>query len=119
MPLGVRTGKVCRSGDEAALRALIADYAELEKRLKIFYRHFSAQWERECRGNGFEHHDVRLGGLMQRVRDCRAMLSEVLSGKTERIAEAGEDILPFADNADGAPVLYTDCLHTGLIKPVL
>ena len=119
MPLGVRTRKVCRSGDEAALRALIADYAELEKRLKIFYRHFSAQWERECRGNGFEHHDVRLGGLMQRVRHCRAMLSDVLSGKTERIAELGEDILPFADNADGAPVLYTDWLHTALIKPLL
>ena len=102
--------EVCKSGDEAALRALIADYAELEKRLKIFYRHFSVQWERECRGNGFEHHDVRLGGLIQRVRHCRAMLSDVLSGKTERIAELGEDILRIQDlTIDGASLDYAVC----------
>ena len=102
-----------------ALAALVADYGELEKRLKAFYRLFLAQRERECKPQGFEKQDIRLGGLMQRVSHCRRVLSEYLACRRDRIEELEEHILPFADGQDGAPVCFNDWLHTAQIKPLM
>ena len=104
---------------QAAIAALVADYGELEKRLKAFYCLFLVQRERECKPQGFEKQDIRLGGLMQRVAHCRRILSEYLAGRRDRIEELEEHILPFADGQDGAPVCFNDWLHTAQIKPMM
>ena len=117
--IGVKTRRAYTEKDRAALEALLADYKELEKRLRVFYRAFSAQWERECKPNGFEKHDIRLGGLMRRVSHCRALLAEYLAGKRKTISELEEEILPFAGGEDGAPVLFNSWLQTALIKPTM
>lgn len=117
--LGVRTRRAYGADDRAALTALVADYKELEKRLKIFYRLFLAQRERECKPNGFEKQDIRLGGLMQRVAHCRNVLSQYLAGRRKAIPELEEAILPFADGKDGAPVRFNDWLYTSQIKPLM
>lgn len=117
--LGVRTRKAYRADDRGALAALVADYGELEKRLKAFYCLFLVQRERECKPQGFEKQDIRLGGLMQRVAHCRRILSEYLAGRRDRIEELEEHILPFADGQDGAPVCFNDWLHTAQIKPMM
>ena len=117
--LGVRTRKAYRADDRGALAALVADYGELEKRLKAFYRLFLAQRERECKPQGVEKQDIRLGGLMQRVAHCRRILSEYLACRRDRIEELEEHILPFAGGQDGAPVCFNDWLHTAQIKPLM
>ncbi len=118
--LGVRVRRAYREGDRAALEETAARFGELEKRLKKFYRLFSVQWERECKPNGFEKHDIRLGGLMQRVAHCRRVLSEYLAGKRGAIPELEEEILPFEafyGKLEGRPILFNDWLHTAMIKP--
>ena len=116
--LGVRTRAVYRKKDCAALKELLRDYKELEKRLKVFYRLFLTQWEKECKPNGFEKHDIRLGGLMQRIRHCHNILSEYLVGKREGISELEEDILPFNKEDDKA-ILFNNWLYTTQIKPIM
>lgn len=117
--LGVRTRKAYKANDRAALAALVADYKELEKRLNAFYRLFLAQREKECKPNGFEKQDIRLGGLMRRVAHCRAVLSEYIAGKRKSIPELDENILPFAGGEDGGHILFNQWVYTSMIKPMM
>ena len=117
LTLGLRTREVYRTGDRAALDALISDYRTTETRVRAFYRAFRAQWDRECRENGFENHDIRLGGLVCRLRHCRTLLEEYRDGKRTRIPALEEDILPFGDAKDGQPVVYNDWLYLSIVKP--
>ena len=117
--LGARTRRAYKAGDRAALEQVLCAYRTLEKRLKVFYRLFLAQRERECKPYGAEKQDIRLGGLMQRVAHCRAVLAGYLAGKRKTIEELEEEILPFAQRADGEAVLFNDWLHTALIKPTM
>ena len=117
--LGVRTRKAYRANDCGVLATLVADYKELEKRLNAFYRLFLAQREKECKPNGFEKQDIRLGGLMRRVAHCRAVLSEYIAGRRKSIPELDENILPFAGVKGGTPVRFNDWLYMAQIKPIM
>lgn len=97
--LGVKTRKAYLSGDKDALRNLAVNaYAKAEKEINIFYNSFRALWEKECKPVGFEVQDVRLGGLMLRIKNCRRRIIEYLEGKTESIPELEETILPLSGN---------------------
>ena len=116
--LGVRTRELYRKGDKEALSALIGEYRELEGRLAKFYAAFRAQWDTESRQNGFETHDIRIGGLLQRVRHCREMLTAYCAGRTGSIPALEEEILlPFAGSGDGESVLYNYWLYTAIVYP--
>ena len=117
--LGVRTRSAYQADDRGALAALVADYKELEKRLKAFYRLFLAQREKECKPYGFEKQDIRLGGLTRRVAHCRSVLSEYLAGKREKIGELEEHILPFAGGQDGKALCFNRWQDTAQIKPLM
>lgn len=57
-----------------------------------FYEKFRTQWVRECKQNGFEKHDIRIGGLLLRIRDCYRILQDYCDGKIAGIAALEEDI---------------------------
>lgn len=92
--IGVRTRKVYRSGDKAALEALIADYSKLLELLEAFYRAHKTQWFIENKPHGFDVQDIRIGGLKQRLVSCRERLEQLLAGEISVIEELEEDILP-------------------------
>ncbi len=95
--LGVRTHRAYHAKDKKALSALLKDYAEVEKRIGVFHTAFQTLWEKENKPQGWEVHDMRLGGLMRRVKTCRERLQKYLKGKIENIAELEEEILPYGD----------------------
>lgn len=115
--LGLRTREIYRNGNGEELAQLIEDYRELERRIDTLYKYFRAQWDKECRENGFEYHDIRFGGLTRRIRHCREMLSEYAAGKRKAIPALDEDILPFENRKDGESALYNDWMYTAIIKP--
>lgn len=98
--LGIHTREIYSLGDPKALRSLIGDYHELETRLERFYMAFQHQWFRENKPHGFDVHDIRLGGLMRRVKSCRLRLEQYEAGKIDRIEELEDKIieLPFSLN---------------------
>ena len=98
--LGVRTRKAYRAGNRDDIKKIIADYRETINRVKIFHEAFSALWMRENKPYGFEVHDIRLGGLMQRLSSCAERLELYASGKIEKIEELEEDILPYKKDED-------------------
>lgn len=49
---------------------------------------------------GFEVQDVRLGGLMRRVRHCREMLEKYAAGECSRIEELEQPLLDLKGNGE-------------------
>ena len=96
--LAERTRALYAAGDKNALRTLAEnEYTEFLARLERFYAAFRKQWYAVNKTYGFEIQDIRLGGLMQRVKSCRERLLEYASGEIDEIAELCESVLPYPD----------------------
>jgi len=96
--LAERTRALYSADDKAGLRALAEnEYTELLVRLEKFHASFRKQWYTANKTYGFEIHDIRLGGLMQRVKSCRERLLEYANGEIAEIAELYEEVLPYED----------------------
>ena len=93
--LGVRTHEIYRSGDKGAIHVLICDYEETEKRLEQFYQSFRRQWLIENKAFGFEIQDIRLGGLLHRIKHCRERLQAFYDGDIRKIEELEQEQLDF------------------------
>ncbi len=95
--LGLRTRTAYKSGDRKALEGIVAnDYPRLMERLDAFYNAFEYAWRAERKAFGFEVQDIRLGGLIQRVKHCKKTLEMYLDGKMEKVDELEEEMLdPF------------------------
>ena len=89
--IGVKTRSCYKQGDKEGLKRLADhEYKQLVLRLNTFYRAFEHAWHTEKKQSGFEVHDARLGGLIQRVKHCRKMLLDYCSGKLEHISQLEE-----------------------------
>ena len=93
--LGVRTRAAYKSGDRETLAAVAEDYAATIKAVEDFEKTFRTLWMTENNPNGIEVSDIRLGGLMLRLKNCRDRLLAYLDGTEAKIAELEEDILPY------------------------
>ena len=93
--LGVRVREAYQVRDEQALRAVVVDMKKAEKATKAFYEAFRDLWHKENKPNGFEIQDMRLGGLMQRMKHCRERLENYLAGKEECLPELEIELLDF------------------------
>ncbi len=98
--LGLRTREAYRMKEPNVLEAVIEQYRLLEQKLEAFYEIFLFQWERENKEHGFDVQDIRLGGLMRRVRHCRRMLEDYLAGNTGQIEELEDTLLDFEGNGE-------------------
>lgn len=98
--IGIRTRKLYRAHDKRGLKRLAQkDYRTLLRRLEEFYGAFYRAWHCEKKQNGFEVHDIRLGGLIRRVENCRNLLLQYAAGKIDRIEQLEEDILDVGGGA--------------------
>ncbi len=111
--LGIRTRKAYRAGDKVALQKLTDEYTICVERLKTFYNRFKALWYTENKGFGFEIHDARLGGLMQRLTGCRERLLAYASGKIEQIEELEADVLLYSNSIQDNT--YTSIISTATL----
>ncbi len=98
--LGDRTRKAYDARDTAALEQLTADYDETIRRLEVFYQSFRRQWFLENKPQGFEVHDIRLGGLIQRLKSCRSRIRDLLDGRIDRIEALDEKRLDYLNGSE-------------------
>ena len=93
--LGIRTRELYEKGDKEGLRALAeGDYTLFCEKWEAFYTAFRYQWETVNKTYGFEMQDMRLGGLLVRVKNCKRRLLDFADGKLDGIAELEESVLP-------------------------
>jgi hypothetical protein len=93
--LGVRTRAVYKAGDKQEMETLIADYVRTEQALEAFVPIFRKLWFAENKPHGFDVQELRLGGLMLRLRSTRERLSSYLAGEIDSIPELEEELLPY------------------------
>lgn len=96
--LGQITRNAYHSGNKEALEALLEVYDELLERLEIFYQSHRSRWMKENKAQGFDIQDIRLGGLIRRVKDCRQTIEDYVNGRIAQIEELEEPLLDFHGN---------------------
>ena len=87
------SGNSYRANANTALREVTKDYGVALEKLQYFYDKFSALWYKENKPHGFDVQDIRLGGLMQRLKACQNRLNAYLGGSLEKIEELDEKLL--------------------------
>lgn len=93
--MGNRLYHAYQSRDTETLRQIAnvdipATLAELDTLIALF----RTQWLRENKSFGWIVHDIRLGGLSQRLRSTQLLLNDYLDGKAEKIEELEYAPLP-------------------------
>jgi len=91
--IGIRTREAYLAKDMDSLKAICEQYGEMLKRADEFYYAFKTQWLKENKPNGFEVQDIRLGGLMMRIRNCKERLEDYINGVVDAIPELDEETL--------------------------
>lgn len=94
--LGNLTRERYHQKDYEALQQLIHDrYEPLIEALEIFYHHHQQRWMKDNKPHGFDVQDLRLGGLIQRVKHQKDMIESYVNHDIDIIEELEEDVLPF------------------------
>lgn len=103
--IGVRLKSAYDAGDKAAMRLIAEEeLPEIECRLAVFHAAFKKQWYAENKRGGFDVQDIRLGGVMARVRSAAEIVQQYLDGEIDRIEELEQERLPFfGEENDGKP----------------
>ena len=89
--VGVNAQNAYKAGDRDAL-AKIADEVlpELLVRMAAFHKSVYTQWMTECKVNGYEVLDLRIGGLESRTRTAIDRIHWYLSGEMDSLPELEE-----------------------------
>ena len=95
--LSRRTRKAYNDNNNDELKAILWDYTDLTARLTLFHERFNVLWEKENKPFGWEIHDARIGGLIQRTKTCKARLEKYIEGKIEKIEELEKQALPLTE----------------------
>lgn len=97
--IGINLRKAYLNKDKAELKNIQAYILkELIRRLDDFHNSYRKLWYRECKGQGFEVIDIRLGGIKARLDSTSYRLEEYLTGNIHSIEELEEKILYFLNN---------------------
>ena len=95
--LSMRTRKAYLQKDNVCLEKVLKDYDKLQVLLEIFHEKFYALWEKENKSFGWELHDVRIGGLIRRIKTCKEKIKKYLIGEIIEIEELEAEPLPLTD----------------------
>ncbi len=100
--LGKNLRRAYQEKDTATLNALYEDIKDAEGKLDKFVEAFMKRWYIENKPQGGEVHEIRFGGLKERLRSCRNRLGMYLAGEIEEIPELAEELLVEENN--GSPL---------------
>ncbi len=105
--LGLRTRKAYETNDKVALKSLIADYEKTTELLEAFYSAYEKQWMWENKPQGFDVQDIRIGGLIRRIKHCKNRLLQYINGEISSIEELEEPLLDVQCRKDDtSPLCY-------------
>lgn len=104
---GVRLRAAYEKRDLPRLFKLAEEMESMEQKIKDFAKAFASAWEKEKKPHGFETHDLRIGGLLQRTQRCKERLLAFANGTLPSIPELEETLLdPECNPNAGARNVY-------------
>ena len=91
--IGIRIREAYLKKDMAALKEIVNDCDILLQKLKLFHAAHQNRWFLENKPHGFDVQDIRLGGIIQRIKSCRNRLAQFADGESDCILELEEPML--------------------------
>lgn len=88
--IGVKTRAAYALKDKEEFKLLLSEYMELYQRLEKFYALFQHLWYMENKGIGFEVMDIRLGGLLARIKHAHRLIHAYVDGEICSVDELEE-----------------------------
>ena len=101
--LGYRTRKYYETKDLEKLGALLSVYDKVVSYGEDFLGKFERLWFTDNKPNGFEVQQLRLGGMIQRVKGCRTRLQAYVLGEVDCLEELDEKLVPMQETENGLP----------------
>ncbi len=102
---GVRLKRAYDARDCAALTAFMAECDVILERLHALRDCHYGVWMQYNKPHGWELHDIRYGGLIQRFDTVKRRLADYLAGRTPRLEELEEERLRlYGEDGDGDPI---------------
>ena len=92
---GVRLTKCYLKREKSLLTPFIAECDLLVLKIEDFYQKFKTLWYKENKPFGFEVHTLQIGGLIQRIKDCKMRILDYISENIDCIEELEQERLPF------------------------
>lgn len=92
-------------------KVTLPELSDLAVRFMDDYR---VQWELENKVFGLDVFDLRMGGMLQRIRTAIHRINSYVEGKVEQIAELEEELLTFDGlvDDDGPRAISANLWHT-------
>lgn len=91
--LGVEIREAYDKKDMDKIKELIAKCELTAEKVTEFYEAYRALWLYEKKPHGFHHVDIKVGGLIYRILDCKRRLEDFANGKVSNIEELDEPML--------------------------
>lgn len=91
--LGIRTRETYLQNNRDEIKNIIEDYAETLQRLEVFYETYRERWYLENKPHGFDVMDLRLGGVIRRMQNCKDRLEKYVNEEIQNIPELEEPVL--------------------------
>ena len=91
--LGIKTRKAYNEKSIEALKEVSQEYSAVLNKLEAFHKSFEKCWFLENKPFGFDVQDMRLGGLMQRIKSCQNRLFKFINGEIQNIPELEEQLI--------------------------
>ena len=91
--LGCETRRLYALKDKEGLIKLLAKYDNVASGIDDLLEKFEKLWFDTNKPNGFETHELRLGGLKTRIIGCRKRLCKYINGELDAIGELEESLV--------------------------
>lgn len=105
---GLRVRDAYRNGDHKRLRCLAEELPLMQKLTEDFLAAFEERWLTENKIFGLDVIQLRVGGLLMRMRFAQRRLADFCDGRIEKLEELEDEALPYRREVDLAPPAWRD-----------
>lgn len=91
--LGNKIRNAYLNNDKEKLNKIVTDCNVLIEKLIEFHVAYQKAWFAENKPHGFDVFDIRLGGLIQRIKSCKTRLNQFVCGEINEIPELEEPVM--------------------------
>lgn len=113
--LSIRTRAAYLNGDRKGLANISKELPIIIEKLDAFIEKFRRQWYFENKTFGFSNHELRLGGLRERLISLKARLDGYLDGRYQKIEELEQPVLSFTGRKEPEYINYQSWLLTSTV----
>ena len=113
--LGYRSKTAYHNGDMQELKKLASEYEQLVPLLEEFLDAFRNMWVLENKPHGFDVQDIRIGGVIQRIKSCGKRLKDYVNGELSEIPELAEPIIDYRANEEKKKQMPFSNVYTNMV----